>query len=92
MGRFVGISEDVGHAMTYKILTPDKKVICRSVICTALKKGGFDNLQARKEAKEAEEESDTKEVHVREQFVKAMQGDILRSARDDQRRCTITDI
>ncbi len=30
-GRFVGIAENVGHAMTYKILTDDThKVICRS--------------------------------------------------------------
>ena len=36
MGRWVGVSENVGHAMTYKILTEDtKKVICRSVIRSA---------------------------------------------------------
>ena len=31
LGRFVGIAEHVGHAMTYKILTSDtNKIICRS--------------------------------------------------------------
>ena len=35
-GRWVGVSENVGHAMTYKILTDDtKKIICRSVIRSA---------------------------------------------------------
>ena len=37
LGRFVGISEDVGHALTYKILTDDcKKVIHHSVVCSAM--------------------------------------------------------
>jgi hypothetical protein len=36
-GHFVGISEHVGHAMTFKILTTDtKKVIHRSGLRTAL--------------------------------------------------------
>jgi hypothetical protein len=36
-GHFVGISEHVGHAMTFKILTTDKKkVIHRSGVGTAL--------------------------------------------------------
>mmetsp|Transcript_22842 Transcript_22842/g.34620 ORF Transcript_22842/g.34620 Transcript_22842/m.34620 type:complete len:658 (+) Transcript_22842:2551-4524(+) len=36
-GRFVGISETVGHAMTYKILTDDtKKIIHRSNVRSAL--------------------------------------------------------
>ena len=36
-GRFVGISETVGHALTYKILTDDtKKIIHRSVVRSAL--------------------------------------------------------
>lgn len=37
LGRFVGISENVGHALTFKILTDDtKKVIHRSRIHSAL--------------------------------------------------------
>jgi hypothetical protein len=36
-GRFVGISEDVGHALTYKVLTDDtKKVIYRSIVRSAM--------------------------------------------------------
>ena len=38
-GCWVGIAENVGHAMTYKILTDDtKKVIYRSNVCSALTK------------------------------------------------------
>ena len=40
-GRWVGITENVGHAMIYKILTDDtKKVIYRSNVQSALAKGG----------------------------------------------------
>ena len=36
-GHFVGIAENIGHAMTYKILTDDtRKLICRSNIRSAL--------------------------------------------------------
>ena len=42
-GRFVGFSWDVGHAMTFKILTDDtKKIICRSRV--RLAKEGEHNL------------------------------------------------
>ena len=38
-GRWVGIAENVGHTMTYQILTDDtKKVIYRSNVCSALTK------------------------------------------------------
>ena len=50
LGRFVGISENVGHSMTYKILTEDDKIIHRAVARSALKSGGFDNLRAKKSA------------------------------------------
>ena len=36
LGRFVGISENVGHAMTYKILTESDKVISRAEVRSAL--------------------------------------------------------
>ena len=40
-GRWVGIAENVGHAMIYKILTDDtKKVIYRSNVQSALAKEG----------------------------------------------------
>ena len=36
LGHFVGISEHVGHALTYKVLTDDsQKIIHWSVLCTA---------------------------------------------------------
>ena len=36
IGRWVGIAEHVGHAMTWKILTDDtNKVLYRSNVCTA---------------------------------------------------------
>ena len=39
-GRFVGFAENVGHALTYKVLTDNtKKVICRSRIRSALTEG-----------------------------------------------------
>ena len=38
-GRWVGIAKNVGHTMTYQILTDDtKKVIYRSNVCSALTK------------------------------------------------------
>ena len=38
-GRWIGIAENVGHTMTYQILTDDtKKVIYRSNVCSALSK------------------------------------------------------
>ena len=43
--RFVGFSESVGHAMTYKVLTSDtRKVLYRSRVCLA---NESDNLRAR---------------------------------------------
>ena len=50
LGRFVGIAEDVGHKMTYSILTDDQKVINRSLVRTANKEGGFENFRALKDA------------------------------------------
>ena len=44
-GHFVGIAENVGHAMTYKILTSDtNKIICRSSVRPAA--GSDPNLHA----------------------------------------------
>ena len=50
LGRFVGIAENVGNAMTFKVLTENNKVICRSVIRSALSKGGHDNKRAKDKA------------------------------------------
>ena len=46
LGRFVGIAESVGHSMTFLILTADLKVISRSVVQSANKKGVFENKRA----------------------------------------------
>ena len=48
LGRFVGISEHVGHAMTFKILTEDRKVIHHAVVQTATKGGMFENKARRR--------------------------------------------
>jgi hypothetical protein len=47
---FVGIAENVGNAMTFKILTADGKIIHRSVVRSALKGGAFTNVRANSEA------------------------------------------
>ncbi len=48
-GRFVGFAWDVGHVLTFKILTDDtKKVICRSRL--RLSKEGINNLKLDTEA------------------------------------------
>ena len=38
-GHWVGIAENVGDALTYKILTPEFQVICRSTLCPAYHPG-----------------------------------------------------
>ena len=50
MGRWVGVAENVGHRMTYLILTNDKKILRRSRIRTANKQGGYENFRALKDA------------------------------------------
>ena len=47
MGRFVGIAENVGHSMTYKILTEEGRIIHRAVARSATKEGGFENKRAK---------------------------------------------
>jgi hypothetical protein len=46
LGRFVGIADTVGNAITFKILTENMKVISRSVVRTATKGGVYQNLRA----------------------------------------------
>lgn len=43
LGRFVGIGQNVGHAMTFKILTAGDKLIHRSVVRSAVGTGAFRN-------------------------------------------------
>ena len=49
MGRFVGISVNVGHPMTDKILTQKEKIIHRAEVRTALTEGAFDNVRAKQQ-------------------------------------------
>ena len=51
LGRFVGIAENVGNAMTFKILTKESKIIHRSVVRSATKETPFTNKRADADAK-----------------------------------------
>ena len=46
LGRYVGIAENVGNAMTFKVLTEEGKVIHRSVVRSAAVDGAFVNKRA----------------------------------------------
>ena len=50
LGRFVGISHNVGHAMTFKVLTESGRVIHRSVLRSAAQGGPYTNLKANADA------------------------------------------
>lgn len=51
LGRFVGFADNIGHAMTFNILTEDGHVIARSDVRTARSQGmEFDNLRAMRES------------------------------------------
>ena len=50
LGRYVGISEHVGHAMTYLILSENDKIVSRSDVRTATKDGVFVNRRAEESA------------------------------------------
>ena len=52
VGRFVGVSEDVGHGMTYKILTEKRKIIRRAVARTARIGNELNNARANEQAPE----------------------------------------
>ena len=50
LGRFVGIADSVGHALTFKILTAEHKIVARSLVRPATKTGVFENMKAIKRA------------------------------------------
>ena len=52
LGMFVGIADCVGHAITFKILTKDHKIINRSVVRSATGDGIRQNERANKKAPE----------------------------------------
>jgi hypothetical protein len=95
LGRFVGIAETTGHSMTYKILTSDLKIIHRVVARTAMKDKGFANVRADKNAPnlappkhpnlvvpetvDDEDDDDEEFEPSKEDFIKEVQEDIVRS-------------
>jgi hypothetical protein len=95
-GRFVGIAENVGHSMTYKILTEDDKIIHRAVARSALKGGGFANKRADKEAPKRDPTSRVTPVTVDEDddeesdeeaestFIKSIDEEIVKSLHEDR--------
>jgi hypothetical protein len=50
LGRFVGIAETVGNAITFKILTQKRKIVYRLVVCSATKPGIYQNFRANAKA------------------------------------------
>jgi hypothetical protein len=95
-GRFVGIAENVGHSMTYKILTEDDKIIHRAVARSALKGGGFANKRADKEAPKRDptsrvtpvtvNEDDDEESNEEEEsnFIKTIDEEIVKTLHKDR--------
>ena len=64
LGRFVGIAECVGNAMTFRILTEERKVINRAVVRTATGEGAFVNKRANEKAVETVVEMDDDEESI----------------------------
>ena len=93
LGRFVGIAENVGHAMTYKILNEDGLVISRAVVRTAMKGGGFENKRAKKQASDIQddlepvtvsENDDDDDQEPVEEFAQSIKEDIIKSLHEDR--------
>ena len=69
-GRFVGISVNVGHPMTFKILTAKNVTIHRAVVRTAVCYGPYKNLQADADAQiDDDEDSDVDTGPFKSQFI-----------------------
>lgn len=96
LGRFVGIAETVGSAMTFKVLTEEGKIIHRSIVRSAALEGAFVNRRAEDKAKgsmvaqeeegatqdEDAEEPETTQEDDTHSFDRKIQKDILRSRRE----------
>ena len=50
LGRFVGISESVGHSMTFKILSESNLIMHRASVRSAMKGGVFHNIHANRKS------------------------------------------
>ena len=100
VGRFVGIADTVGHAMTFYVLTEIRKVIARAVLRTARKTGPCRNLKADPDVEALQDDDDEDDGHAQEfrkqalreaeedslaqQFLKDVKGDIVRSRATDK--------
>jgi hypothetical protein len=82
LGRFMGIGKHVGHAMTFKILMKDDKVIHRSVVRSATGTGAFINQKATVAAKQPRHNSTT-EKSPEDTFQSELQEDITRARREN---------
>jgi hypothetical protein len=94
--RFVGIAENVGHSMTYKILTEDDKIIHQAVARSARKGGGFANKRADREAPKRDPTSKVTPITVNEDkdeesneegdsaFIKSINEEIVKSLHKDR--------
>ena len=73
IGRFVGISENVGNPMTYKVLTEHLKVVSKGEVRTATKGGAYQNLRAQPDPEELPDEEVDEQVR---EFRKNFQRDV----------------
>jgi hypothetical protein len=92
----VGIAKNIGHSMTYKVLTEDDKIIHRTVARSALKGGGFANKRADKEAPKRDPTSRVTPITVNEDndkgsdnegestFIKLINKEIVKSLHKDR--------
>ena len=46
LGRFVGIAEHMGSAMTFKILVSERMIIHRAIVSSAASEGAHNNKRA----------------------------------------------
>ena len=70
IGRFVGISEHVGHGMTYKVLSDKGKIVSLAVCRPAI--GPYRNLRLEPLVEDHEDEMDDDELKFRNQFYKEL--------------------
>ena len=81
LGRYVGVAENVGNAITYKILTEGQKIIHRSVVRSAAKPGVFQNVRANSNAPTLAPKEPNANVNVKEEkHPVVIRGGILKDA------------
>jgi hypothetical protein len=82
LGHFVGIGKHVGHAMTFKILTGDDKVIHRSIVRSATRAGAFINQKANMAVEKPEHNPPTVQLPD-DTFYSETKEDIIRARQED---------